>query len=223
MTCSAHAHQDSSVPTASISAWFGSLRCRKPQPNPTTKNLCENFCILALCAFPGVFHPDLVLPPPCIKVSGYCNRGLQAICPNPHATPTVGHGVRQPLPTVCPIHRSHPPAAILQSHVAMLQQFTHFHCHLASPYHRLEAPRDSFFDAWGLPPGKHYSKRPNHGQERSWRAEVQSKKKYIQQLVYVPVPVLTRAQRVIPSGCSTLPCLAPEAIWVPEHPSGWWT
>ena len=32
---------DSSVPTASISAWFGSLRCRKPQPNPTTKNLWE--------------------------------------------------------------------------------------------------------------------------------------------------------------------------------------
>ena len=80
-----------------------------------------------------------------------------------------------------------------------------------------------FFYAWGLPPGEHYSKRPNHGQERSWRAEVQSKKKYIQQLVYVPVPVLTRAQRMIPSGCSTLPCLAPEARWIPEHPSGWWT
>ena len=32
---------DSSVPTASISAWFGSLRCRKNQPNPTPKNLWE--------------------------------------------------------------------------------------------------------------------------------------------------------------------------------------
>ena len=32
---------DSSVPTASISAWFGSLRHRKPQPNPTTRNLWE--------------------------------------------------------------------------------------------------------------------------------------------------------------------------------------
>ena len=41
-----------------------------------------------------------------------------------------------------------------------------------------------FFYAWGLPPGEHYSKRPNHGQERSWRAEVQSKKKYIQQIVF---------------------------------------
>ena len=82
-------------------------------------------------------------PQPCIKVSGYCNCGLQAVCPHPHAAPTVGHGVRQPFPTVCPIHRSQPPAAILQSHVAMLQQFTHLHCHLASPYHCLEAPRDS--------------------------------------------------------------------------------
>ena len=51
-----------------------------------------------------------------------------------------------------------------------------------------------FFDAWGLPPGEHYSKRPNHRQERSWRAEVQSKKKYIQQIVYEPVLDSNRAQ-----------------------------
>ena len=36
------------------------------------------------------------------------------------------------------------------------------------------AARGGFFDAWGLPAGEHYSKRPNHGQERSWRADVQS-------------------------------------------------
>ena len=36
-----------------------------------------------------------------------------------------------------------------------------------------------FFDAWGFPPGEHYSKRANHGQERSWRAEVKSKRKYV--------------------------------------------
>ena len=42
----------------------------------------------------------------------------------------------------------------------------------------------AFFDALGLSAGEHYSKRPNHRQERSWRAEVQSKKKYIQQIVY---------------------------------------
>ena len=35
-----------------------------------------------------------------------------------------------------------------------------------------------FFYAWGLPPGEHYSKRPHHGQERAWRADVQSKKNY---------------------------------------------
>ena len=46
-----------------------------------------------------------------------------------------------------------------------------------------------FFYAWGVPPGEHYSKRLNHGQERSCRAEVQSKKKYIQQIVYEPVLV----------------------------------
>ena len=50
-----------------------------------------------------------------------------------------------------------------------------------------------FFDAWGLPPGKHYSKRPKHGQGRSWRAEVQSKKRYMQQIVYEPVLVSTWA------------------------------
>ena len=32
---------DSSVPATSISAWFGSLHRRKPQPNPTAKNLWE--------------------------------------------------------------------------------------------------------------------------------------------------------------------------------------
>ena len=51
--------------------------------------------------------------------------------------------------------------------------------------------RYGFFDAWGLPPGEHYSKRANHGQERSWRAEVQIKKKYIQQMVYALVLVST--------------------------------
>ena len=45
----------------------------------------------------------------------------------------------------------------------------------------------SFLMHGGCPPGEHYSKRPNHGKERSWR--VQSKKKYIQQIVYEPVPV----------------------------------
>ena len=34
-------YTDSSVPATSISAWFGSLRRRKPQPNPTTKTLWE--------------------------------------------------------------------------------------------------------------------------------------------------------------------------------------
>ena len=53
-------------------------------------------------------------------------------------------------------------------------EFISTHLHLKSILY-------SFFDAWGLPPGEHYSKRPNHGQEHSWRAEVQSKKKYIQQ------------------------------------------
>ena len=117
---------DSSVPTASISAWFGSLHRRKPNqtrqqktcgnrytsvlrqvaptqthpktgahpsgyapgkkaadPNPYLPESVQgrplphpapwynvhgrsyNFCILALCAFPGVFHPDLVPHPPC--------------------------------------------------------------------------------------------------------------------------------------------------------------
>ena len=32
---------DSSVPAVSVSAWFGSLRPRKTQPNPTAKNLWE--------------------------------------------------------------------------------------------------------------------------------------------------------------------------------------
>ena len=54
-------------------------------------------------------------------------------------------------------------------------------------------PDAHFFDAWGLPPGEHYSKRPNQGQERSWRAEVQSNKKYIQQKVYEPVLVSASA------------------------------
>ena len=62
---------------------------------------------------------------------------------------------------------------------------------IASSDSASEAP--FFFYAWGLPPGEHYSKRPNHGQERSWRAEVQSKKKYIQQIVYEPVLVSTWA------------------------------
>ena len=187
---------NSSVPVASISAWFGSLHRRKPQPNPTAKNLWEQVHFshathgsdpdtptlkpeptllvtrlikklltqtptsqnrskavryltqhpgtpyilqhLTLCVFPGMSHPDLVLPPPCIKVSVYCNRGLQAICPNPHAAPMVGHGVRHPFPTICPIHRSLPPAAFLQPHVAMLQ---HLHCHLATLLCRIIAWR----------------------------------------------------------------------------------
>ena len=109
----------------------------------TLQGRSYNFCIITLCAFPDMSRHGLVLPPPCIKAFVYYNCGLQAICPNPHATPTVGHGVRHPLPTICPIHRSLPPAAFLQSHVAMLQQLTHLHCHLVSPHHCLVAPRDS--------------------------------------------------------------------------------
>ena len=54
---------------------------------------------------------------------------------------------------------------------------------LLTEFHKCYAIGFLFY-AWGLPPGEHYSKRPNHGQECSWRAEVQSKKKYIQ-LCYV--------------------------------------
>ena len=119
----------------------------RPLPHPaswyTLQGRSYNFCIITLCAFPDMSRHGLVLPPPCIKVFVYYNCGLQAICPNPHATPTVGHGVRHPLPTICPIHRSLPPAAFLQSHVAMLQQLTHLHCHLVLPHHCLVAPRDS--------------------------------------------------------------------------------
>ena len=75
----------------------------------------------------------------------------------------------------------------------------HSHSLLRNPWaltvvqrsHQLEHPL--FFYAWGLPPDEHYSKRPNHGQERSWRAEVESKKKYIQQIVYEPILVSTWA------------------------------
>jgi hypothetical protein len=103
-----------------------------------------DFCILTLCAFPDMFHPALVTPPPCSRVPIYCAHGFQTVCPNPHATAVMmGHRVREPLPTVCTIHRSLPPAERLQPHEAMLQQLKHFDCHFASPHYRLEAPEDS--------------------------------------------------------------------------------
>ena len=60
----------------------------------TLHSRSKGFCILALCPFPGMFHPTLATPPPCSRVPVYCANGLQTVCPNPHATPAMGHGAR---------------------------------------------------------------------------------------------------------------------------------
>ena len=98
---------------------------------------------------------------------------------------SFGHSLPQ---TVLQLHPTEPPAPslTLSAEVELLPPPPPFLLiYFTSP--------PPFFDAWGLPPGEHYSKRPNHGQERSWRAEVESKKKYIQQIVYEPVLVSTWA------------------------------
>ena len=177
-------YTDSFAPATSISAWFGSLRPKKTQANPTAKNLCtflqcnsgsdpdtpspklaptplvthrinklltqpptsknqfksrppphpaswytlhgrsKDFCILTQNAFPGMFHPTLVTPPPCIRVPVYCAYRLQKFCPNPHATLAMGHGVRESLPTVCSVHGSLSPAALLQPHASVTETYT---------------------------------------------------------------------------------------------------
>ena len=52
---------DSSVPAVSISAWFGSLHRRKPQPNPTAKTLWEQ---VHFSPATRGFDPDTPKPKP---------------------------------------------------------------------------------------------------------------------------------------------------------------
>ena len=183
---------DSSVPTASISAWFGSLRCRKPQPNPTTKNLWEQ---VHFSPATSGSDPDTPTPKPAptllvtrrlkqlltqTRTSQNRSKAVRYLTQHPgtpytadlktfaslhyvHSqvcfTPTCApppphHALKFPATAIADYkqfahtlmrrlrrdmelgsrflqyaHRSHHPAAILQSHVAMLQQFTNLHCH----------------------------------------------------------------------------------------------
>ena len=63
---------------------------------------------------PRYVSPRAVHFPPCFRVPVYCAHKVHIPCLNPHATPALGYGVRESLPSVCSTHRSLSSAAFLQ-------------------------------------------------------------------------------------------------------------
>jgi hypothetical protein len=52
------------------------------------------------------FTPRCSLPHSAFRVPVYYGHRVHIACPNPHAKPALGHGVRELLPPVCSTHRS---------------------------------------------------------------------------------------------------------------------